>query len=241
MDLVSLIKHSKLLFAAIYFLCWQAQSEPMITSNNNQHIYDLARASISEHIDKPTNTKIIITPQKKWGKKQFQKCSGELSAELATKRQISTNNTVKINCTSLKGLKIWSTYISVKVEILYPVVISNEHIAANELIAQQHLKIAWRDKNQLRGQFFSKIAEVIGSRSKRRISKNTPIFNSNLCFICKGDNVSIFARTATLEIKAIGQALDNGIIGDTIAVLNLNSKKVIDAKIKNIGEVEVIM
>jgi flagella basal body P-ring formation protein FlgA len=93
----------------------------------------------------------------------------------------------------------------------------------------------------LRGQYFSDIDAVIGTRTKRRIAKGSPILGNQLCFVCKGDAVSIYAKTEHLQIKTLGEAMRDGNIGESIRVKNINSNKQLEATVIGIGEVEVRM
>ncbi|MDR2349531.1 MAG: flagellar basal body P-ring formation chaperone FlgA [Deltaproteobacteria bacterium] len=58
--------------------------------------------------------------------------------------------------------------------------------------------------------------------------------------VLKGDNVTIIAQSGGLKVSALGQARESGSLGDTIAVVNLDSKKTISAKVAGPGQVEVI-
>ena len=88
---------------------------------------------------------------------------------------------------------------------------------------------------------FSDTNQLTGVRVKRRVAKNYPIFANNLCFVCKNDTVSIYVRSNNFVLKTVGEALQDGNIGDQIRIKNSSSNKELDAIITAIGEVEVRM
>jgi flagella basal body P-ring formation protein FlgA len=83
--------------------------------------------------------------------------------------------------------------------------------------------------------------QLIGTRLKRRVSKDYPIFGSNICVVCKGDTVSIIARTEQFQIKTVGEAVEDGNLGQQIRVKNTRSNKTVDAIVTHVGEVQVKM
>ena len=204
-------------------------------------ISSLAKAAVSNKLDVPANAKVDITPQNLDSRLTPPRCLGPVVAELASDREIGRNNTVKLSCDSPDLAYPWQVYISVRVDILFPVVVANEILSAGELISDNQISVRYVEQSTLRGQQFNETSEITGTRVKRRVAKDAPIFANNLCFVCKGDAVSIYARTANLTIKTLGEALSDGNLNDTIRVKNANSNKQLDARVTGIGEVEVRM
>ncbi len=60
-----------------------------------------------------------------------------------------------------------------------------------------------------------------------------------LCFVCKGDRVTIAAVSGGLSIKVYGIAEEDGVLGDTIQVRNISSDRMVYAKIASTSEVQV--
>ena len=57
----------------------------------------------------------------------------------------------------------------------------------------------------------------------------------------KGDQVVINARSGTLTVRMPGEALSDGGLSEQVRVKNLNSKRVIKARITGPGQVEVAL
>lgn len=244
-----LAKQASIFIMKIYFLLFFyllfnslaafADEEASIPSVST--ISEMAEEAVRKKIQLTPDAKLIITPQNLEGRLTPPRCYKPLTIELASDRDIARNNTVKISCNSPDYDYPWQIFLSVRVEIMYPVVVASEIISPGISLSTQQLHIEYIDQFSLRGQFYSDIKAVLGSKTKRRISKDAPILNSHLCFVCKGDAVSIYARSENLQIKTLGEAMHDGSIGESIRVRNANSSREIEARVIGVGEVEVRM
>ncbi|MCC4832676.1 MULTISPECIES: flagellar basal body P-ring formation chaperone FlgA [unclassified Shewanella] len=208
-------------------------------------ITELAKETVAKKIaNSPSynsDAKINILPQRVEGRLTPPSCYPPINVEMASDRPINRTNTVKISCISPEYDYPWQMYLSVKVEVLYPVVTAKSIIEKGELITNDTIEINYVDQHSIRGQFFSGVSDIIGTRSKRRVPAKAPLLNNNLCFVCKGDSVSIYAKTNSFEIKTAGEALRDGNVGETIRVKNSNSNRKLDVIVIGVGEVEVRM
>lgn len=217
----------------------KANAEPVVPSISA--ISELAKALINEKISVPSNAKVEILPQTIDSRLLPSQCASPIRVELASDREISRNNTVKVSCDTPDLTYPWQIFMSVRVDILFPVVVASETLAPGELISPTQVEIRYVDQNSLRGMQFSDTSQLSGVRVKRRVAKNFPIFANNLCFVCKNDSVSIYVRSSNFVLKTVGEALQDGNIGDQIRVKNSSSNKELDAIVTAIGEVEVRM
>ncbi|WP_192021317.1 flagellar basal body P-ring formation chaperone FlgA [Shewanella sp. WPAGA9] len=208
-------------------------------------ITELAKETVAKKIatspNANPNAKVNIIPQSLEGRLTPPACYPPLSVAMASDRPINRTNTVKISCISPDYDYPWQMYLSVKVEVMYPVVTAIGIIEKGELITPEAIEINYVDQHSIRGQFFSDTSNIVGTRSKRRVAAKAPLLNNNLCFVCKGDSVSIYAKTNSFEIKTAGEALRDGNIGDAIRVRNANSNRRLDVIVTGVGEVEVRM
>ncbi|QQX81741.1 flagellar basal body P-ring formation protein FlgA [Shewanella sp. KX20019] len=201
----------------------------------------LAIAAVEEKIEAPEKAKINITPQSLDTRVSLPNCFLPIKAEIASDRAIRRNNTVKISCDSPDLSYPWQIFLSVRVDILYPVVVAKATLGPGDLISRSDVAIDYVEQTTLRGQQFDQLSEVVGARLKRRVAPQQPIFNNHLCIVCKGDTVSIFAKSENFEIKTVGEALHDGNLGDKIRIKNSHSHKTLNAKVTAVGQVEVRM
>lgn len=228
-------------FFIILLLPWHLSAEVKPHTPSLSTISQLAIGIIEDNIDVPPHAKVSITPQNLDTRLSPPLCIGPVNAELATTRAIKRNNTIKISCETPQMAYPWQIFISVRVDILYPVVVATETLGPGDVISSSAVGIEYIEQSQLRGQQFDDTALVVGTRVKRRISMNQPLFTDNLCFVCKGDTVSIYAKTANFEIKTVGEALRDGNLGDRIRIRNSHSNIKVNARVIGVGEVEVRM
>ena len=233
------VKNVLIIFMIYFSIPSFAASQVSVPSLST--ISKLAIEVIEKKINVADGAKVKITPQSLDSRLSPPLCLPPLKAELATDRAIKRTNTVKISCNSPQLDYPWQIFLSVRVDILYPVVVATETLGPGQLISNGDISIQYVDQTHLRGLQFDNIKQVIGTRTKRRIPPNQPIFSNNLCFVCKGDTVSIFARSQNLVIKTVGEALRDGNLGDRIRIKNSHSNKNLHATVIGVGEVEVRM
>lgn len=167
----------------------------------------------------------IIVPQ----------CPSNLTFSASQESLRQTNITVKANCPDNN----WYLYLMVKTQRIQEVIVANSAISPGALLTPSNIEIIEMDKNQIRGSTFRSIDELVGARLKRRIRPGQPITPNQLCFVCKGDSITISAELSGLSIKTTGIAQQDGNIGDTIWVKNSASDKLVHARVKTTQMVQV--
>ena len=75
-----------------------------------------------------------------------------------------------------------------------------------------------KPKHFVRPQYLQEKELLVGSRSKRNIRSGFPVSMNQICMVCKGDNVTIFANIKGLAIKTSGIALEDGTLGEQVRV-----------------------
>ncbi|MBR9856071.1 MAG: flagellar basal body P-ring formation protein FlgA [Gammaproteobacteria bacterium] len=163
-------------------------------------------------------------------------CLGKLTADIRGAGEVRRNTHVYLQCHEQPG---WDLFVPVRVKILKPVVTAADPVARNTLLQAQHLTVDYQDEVLLRGDVFSSPQELVGSRSKRDLRPGQPIRSSQLCVVCKGDKVGIFAQTGGLMLKTDGMAQEDGGFNDSIRVRNINSGREITARVMAAGRVQV--
>ncbi len=86
--------------------------------------------------------------------------------------------------------------------------------------------------------------DLIGMAAKRTITKNTPIRYAYIrkpILIKRGSLVTINLTTPVMRLTAQGKALQEGSIGDTVQVKNIQSKQKIEARVTGVNKVAVVL
>ena len=162
-------------------------------------------------------------------------CDTPYSFETNASPSQQSNVSVKVSCNDTN----WYLFMHASVNIVQEVVVTNDNLSPGTLLSRHNLKVIEVDKNKLRGTSFTSVDEVAGARIKRRIRAGNIIDDRMLCFICKGDRVTIAAISNGLSITVYGVAQEDGVLGDTIQVRNISSDKMVYAKIASTSQVEI--
>ena len=96
-----------------------------------------------------------------------------------------------------------------------------------------------RPAHFIRVQYLDDPAQLIGSRSKRNIREGMPVLLNQICMVCKGDSVNIFANIKGLRVKTTGVALEDGTLGEQVRVENKKTGKVLNARVDGVESVQV--
>ena len=162
-------------------------------------------------------------------------CNSELTFSSSPEALAQSNVTVKAQCKDSD----WYMFMVVKATETQPVVVVSSAISPGTLLTNNNLHVVNMNKNLLRGSTFADIRDVVGARMKRRISAGRPVDPNSLCYVCKGDRVTISAGTSYMQVKTSGVALEDGSMGETIQVENRRSNKTIHARVASTGQVEI--
>jgi len=86
------------------------------------------------------------------------------------------------------------------------------------------------------------VDEVIGKRTRRAASQGVPVLLSALDevpLIRAGDHVTLIVEADEMQITTTGEAKENGYLGRKVAVINVESKKVVYGKVRDASSVVV--
>ena len=143
----------------------------------------------------------------------------------------------KINGKILKRKKI-----NAHVEVLMPAVLAKISLKRGQIISRSDVYVERQWKSKASENIYNYEGDVIGKKMTRGIKAGQPLKKSLLEIpedISRGDKVTILAENKTLRITVPGIAGENGIRGETIKVKNINSKKIIYARVIDSTTVKV--
>jgi flagella basal body P-ring formation protein FlgA len=163
-------------------------------------------------------------------------CSQPVKLTTAAPPPFNRQVTVQIRC---EKVPLWTQYVHVRINEMHPVIVSTQLISKGELLTSSHLKVEHRAKQFIRANHINDLNLLIGSKSKRNLREGMPIGTHQVCMVCKGDKVTIYAKTRALTIKTSGVALQDGNLGEQIRVKNQKSGKTVSARVKDVESVEV--
>ena len=115
-------------------------------------------------------------------------------------------------------------------------------VKSGEIIYQEDVEMVKQPARRLRKNTITEVTDIIGKSPKRVITASRAIRSEEIAspiVIKRGAHVTLFFKTPNIEIKTMGEAMENGAQGDVIRIRNLASKQVIDGKVESSDLVRV--
>ena len=209
----------------------------MADENNltKQQLIKEAEQFVLSQLDPNSNKTIDVIAMPIDKRVQIPICTSTLTFSSSPEALSQSNVTVKAQCSE----NDWYIFMVVKATETQPVVVISSAVSPGSLLTVDNVHVVNMNKKRLRRSTFSDIKDVLGARIKRRVSAGRPVDPNNLCYVCKGDSVTISAGTPNMRVKTNGVALEDGRMGETIQVKNRRSNKKIHARVFRTGQVEI--
>ncbi|MFQ5454939.1 MAG: flagellar basal body P-ring formation chaperone FlgA [Nitrospirota bacterium] len=175
--------------------------------------------------------KKLVFPQ---GKVTFE-IDGSVNKSLLGKKNLSVN--FKLNGRDYK--KVW---ITVETAVLKDIVVSIRPLNRGHVLQRDDIYLKKADISKLSPDTIFDPSDVMGKRMKRSIKANMPIRDNmieELPLIKRKDKVIILAESSRIRITTIGEAMNNGYLGEIIPVINLDSKKKVYGRVMNANTVKI--
>lgn len=164
------------------------------------------------------------------------KCEGYLTAELQG-REVRSNSTVKIVCS--KPDSAFTVYIPVTVKRMTPTLVTSRTMSQGETIRRDDLSQIFMDESQAMPGIINSYAVLVGSKLKKEVKSGMPIRANYICVVCKGEKVTIEARSGALHLRTSGVAMEDGNMNQSIRIKNSKSNKVIYGKVVGPSRIDV--
>lgn len=200
-----------------------------------QQLISEAEQFVLRQLDPNSNKTIDVEAMPIDKRVQIPECTSSLTFSSSPEALSQSNVSVKAQCTN----NDWYMFMVVKATETQPVVVISSAVSPGTLLTADNTHVVNMNKKRLRRSTFSDIEDVVGARIKRRVSAGRPVDPNNLCYVCKGDNVTISAGNPSMRVKTSGVALEDGRMGETIQVKNRRSNKKIHARVSSTGQVQV--
>ena len=142
---------------------------------------------------------------------------------------------VRVSCRNNE----WYLFTGGQVTRTKEIVVTQGAISPGTVLTSSNLSLAKVDVRRLRHTAFTELEALIGARIKRRVTDGQAIQSNMLCFVCKGDRITITAEVAGMEVKTAGIAQQDGVVGDNIKVINASSQKAVIARVASPEEVVI--
>jgi flagella basal body P-ring formation protein FlgA len=135
--------------------------------------------------------------------------------------------------------RVWAT---ATVEVLAEVVITKKPLGRHKPITEDDIELLKMDLAKLPSGVITDPEAVLGKRTKRAIGAKTVLRADQVelpPLVKRGDVVVIIAESGGLKITAMGQVKKKGRLGESIPVMNYDSKKILYGRVLDSSTVKV--
>lgn len=169
----------------------------------------------------------------------LQSCDQPLSIEHRPRDRVAGRLTFKVSC---NGVNNWSLHVPGTIRTYAQVVVATTSIPMNTQLTDSELLLEEQDVSLLHRGYFTDIQQVRGFVTKRPIPAGqvlTPITVDPAKLVKKGEQVVIIAEGPGISIRAVGEAMTDGALGQIIQVRNTKTSKVVEGRIAAPGQIKV--
>jgi len=124
-----------------------------------------------------------------------------------------------------------------------PVVVAAKPIGGRQILQPDDLRYERMDISRLGPGYFTDINKVAGLMLRRPLTAGTIVNDNSLekpVVVKSGSTINLIARIGDIEVRTVGKALQNGAEGAVIRVQNINSKKIVSARVLDDTAVQVL-
>jgi flagella basal body P-ring formation protein FlgA len=136
-------------------------------------------------------------------------------------------------CARVDGIETETVRVTVKIRIFREVAVTVRRLMRDEVIADEHVRLERREVTSSVGSYYMSLAVVVGKRATRSVSAGVVLTDVMVGdpLAVRRDDVTARARDGAVRVRTKCIALADGCVGESIDVMNNDSKKVIRARV----------
>jgi len=226
--------YKKFFLFIAYFVALAPNLSPA-SSFDATFLETLAKKYLEGKVSPPKGGKVSISVAKLDPRIVINPCHQALTANIPEKYN-GRNVNVEISCSTPTP---WRIYIPAKIEQTFAVLVASSTIEKGMMLTDENVAIEYLPTNKVRGKKLAEKDSVLGSKATKRIGKGRAIASKHVCLVCKGDAVTIIAKSDNFMIKTRGTAISSGNLNQQIRVKNTRSGKIIRPKVSAINQVTI--
>ncbi len=136
----------------------------------------------------------------------------------------------------------WFVFVTAEVLLHHAVVVAATALPRGTALSASQLRLMEIDVSRVRGNYYTDPQDLQGMRLRSAVRADEVITTRHLIAVNaveRGDQVVIRAVGENLSIRMMGEAMESGRVGDQVRVRNVQSGRVIRARVTDRGQVEV--
>jgi flagella basal body P-ring formation protein FlgA len=219
--------------------CLFALAAGSASAENGHNLDDIRDAARTFAVREATaaHSRAVVEPGSLDPRLRLAPCAAPLQAFLPPGGRLAGNAAVGVRCPSA-----WTVYVPVRVRFDAKVLVSMRAIGRGETLRATDFRLETRDLAALPGPAITEPSRAVGQQTAVPIAPGavlTPRMVKQPRLVRRGDRVTIIARAGGLEVRSSGEALADGVEGDSIQVRNVLTKKIIQGTVSEPGLVSV--
>jgi flagella basal body P-ring formation protein FlgA len=166
-------------------------------------------------------------------------CGQSLQVSMAPGAKLMGNSSLSVSCAAPQQ---WKIHVAAHIDGEVDALVARYPIPRGTQIRQEDLEFVLRRYSQLNHGYYNSAKMLENKEAKRNIRAGqvlTPNLVKAQKLVLRGQHITIVAQNGGLNLRVKGKALMDGQQGQTIKVRNLNSKKLIYARVISAGMVKV--
>jgi flagella basal body P-ring formation protein FlgA len=143
---------------------------------------------------------------------------------------------------TVEGQEAGRVRVTAQIDLQVQAVVAARDLPRGHVLDEEDLSESYAPFARARGALTDS-SQAAGQTLRASVRAGAPIRDRDLvstAMVSKGETVTIIAQSGGLRVTALGQAKEDGALGQTISVVNRDSKKTISAKVIGPGQVEVV-
>lgn len=167
-------------------------------------------------------------------------CQQDIAFSLQDTAGPGGNVTLNCQCKDSPG---WAVHLSAQVDIYRPLPVAAKSIGRGSLIDLADIRMETRNISQMSEESLLETSQISGKAAKRIINVGDVIRPSLLDqpkAISRGENVTITAKSGSIQVVMQGTAMTDGKLGQQIRVKNNQSERIISARVVGQAAVEIL-
>ena len=143
---------------------------------------------------------------------------------------------------AVDGREVGRCRVTAQIDLYVQALVAARNLSRGQVLYDSDLSLSMIPYAQSKGSLTSPELAV-GQTLKNNLAAGEALRDRYLgksVVIRRGDMVTIVAQQGGLRVTASGQARQDGAIGETISVVNVNSKKVVTARVIGPNQVEIV-
>ena len=168
-------------------------------------------------------------------------CEHPLEAFLPAGARPYGNTTVGVRC---NGAGPWLLYVPVTARINQEVIVATRPLSRGAILGLADIRMESRDISSLVSGYITEPAQALGQQLIHPLAPGTPLGPTSIrapTLVRRGQTVILLVKSGDMEVRMSGQALSDGVEGQTIQIRNMSSRRVVEGTVTADGTVYLSM